>query len=86
MREAPYQEQDDGREAASFFGVAFKAKVALAAPKRDRTAAQLASRCGVHTSQVTAWKKKLIGLTAQSHSSYAWTCRSSASFYLLCYG
>jgi transposase-like protein len=40
------------------FGAAFKAKVALAAAKGDRTTAQLASQFGIHTSQVTAWKKQ----------------------------
>jgi len=43
------------------FGAAFKAKVALAAAKGDRTTAQLASQFGIHTSQVTAWKKQLMG-------------------------
>lgn len=37
-----------------------KAKVALAAVRGDRTTAQLASEFGVHTSQVTAWKKRLL--------------------------
>jgi transposase len=41
-------------------GSALKAKVALAAVKGDRTTAQLASEFGVHTSQVTAWKKRLL--------------------------
>ncbi len=36
------------------FGAAFKAKVALAAARGDRTTAQLASQFGIHTSQVTA--------------------------------
>lgn len=40
-------------------GAALKARVALAAVKGDRTTAQLASEFGVHTSQVTAWKKRL---------------------------
>jgi len=40
-------------------GAALKAKVALAAVKGDKTTAQLASEFGVHTSQVTAWKKRL---------------------------
>ena len=39
------------------FGAAFKAKVALAAAKADRTTAQLASEYGVHAGQVTAWKR-----------------------------
>jgi transposase-like protein len=39
------------------YGAPFKAKVALAAAKGDRTTAQLASQFGIHTSQVTAWKK-----------------------------
>ena len=42
------------------FGAAFKAKVALAAVRGDRTTAQLASEYSVHTSQVTAWKKQLL--------------------------
>ena len=44
---------------------AFKAKVALAAAKGDRTTAQLASQFGIHTSQVTAWKKQLMGQVAE---------------------
>ena len=46
------------------FGAAFKAKVALAAARCDRTTAQLASH-GIHTSQVTAWKKQLMGQLAE---------------------
>jgi transposase-like protein len=42
-------------------GAAFKAKVALAAFKGDKTTAQLASEFCVHTSQVAAWKKQLLG-------------------------
>ena len=42
------------------FGAAFKAKVALAAVRGDKTTAQLATEFSVHTSQVTAWKKQLL--------------------------
>ena len=42
------------------FSAAFKAKVALAAARGDRSTAELASKFGIHTSQVTAWKKLLL--------------------------
>jgi transposase-like protein len=40
---------------------AFKAKVALAAVKGDRTIAQLAEHFDVHPNLVTAWKAQLEG-------------------------
>jgi transposase len=38
---------------------AFKAKVALAAIKGDRTLAQLAEQFDVHPNQITSWKTQL---------------------------
>jgi transposase-like protein len=38
---------------------AFKAKVALAAIKGDRTIQQLADQFGIHVSQISAWKERL---------------------------
>jgi transposase len=40
---------------------AFKAKVALAAVKGDRTIAQLAEHFDIHPNQITAWKAQLEG-------------------------
>ena len=40
---------------------AFKAKVALAAIKGDRTIAQLADQFDVHPNQITTWKAQLEG-------------------------
>ena len=42
------------------FEPAFKAKVALAAVRGDKTTAQLAAQYAVHGNQVAAWKKQLL--------------------------
>jgi transposase-like protein len=41
-------------------GVDFKAKVALAAVREDRTVAELSSLYGIHASQIHTWKKTVI--------------------------
>ena len=42
----------------------FKAKVALAAAKGDKTLSELASQFNLHPTQITNWKKELIGNAA----------------------
>jgi transposase-like protein len=42
------------------FNGSFKAKVALAAVKGERTMAELASEFGVHANQITKWKRQLL--------------------------
>lgn len=41
-------------------GAKFKAKVALAALRGDKTVSQLAGQYGVHGNQVSSWKRKLL--------------------------
>ena len=47
------------------FSGAFKAKVALAASRGDKSTAEIAVKFAVHTSQVTAWKKQLLAGAAE---------------------
>jgi transposase-like protein len=42
------------------YGASFKARVALAAFRGDKTTAQLAGKFGVHSNQISSWKKRLL--------------------------
>jgi transposase-like protein len=42
------------------YGKEFKARVALEAIKGQKTAAELASECEVHVSQINIWKKQAL--------------------------
>ena len=45
-------------------GAAFKAQVALAACKGDKTLAELAEQLRVHPTQITEWKQQLLARAA----------------------
>jgi transposase-like protein len=47
------------------FGGEFRAKVALAAVKGNKTLAELASFFAVHATQVSAWRKELVDRAAE---------------------
>ena len=47
------------------FQASFKAKVALAALKADRTSSELATAFGVHATQISQWKKQLLDGAAE---------------------
>ena len=46
--------------AASGRGGAFKARIALAALKGDKALGELASQFGVHATQISTWKQRLL--------------------------
>jgi putative transposase len=54
-----------GKRKRRVFGGLFRAKVALAAVKGDKTLSQLADQFEVHANQVSAWRKELVERAAE---------------------
>ena len=65
------------RRARRNHSATFKAKVALAAIKGDRTIAQLADQFDVHPNQITSWKAQLEGGAAEVFGPSGGTARSA---------
>ena len=57
------------RRARRTHGPAFKARVALAAIKGEKTLAELAQQYDVHPNQITAWKAQLLDGAAGAFGS-----------------
>jgi transposase-like protein len=54
---------------------AFKAKVALAAVKDEKTLAELAQQFDVHPNQITIWRGQLLEGPASGHKIYPYLLR-----------
>jgi transposase-like protein len=60
MMSPKYQEQNMSRRPRRNHSAIFKAKVALAAVRGDKTLAELAQQFDVHPNQITQWKVQLV--------------------------
>src|ERR671923_1465924 len=64
-------EEEQMRRPRRNHSAAFKAKVALAAAKGDKTMAELAEQFDVHPNQVTQWKSELLERATELFSTPA---------------
>jgi hypothetical protein len=65
------------RRARRNHSAAFKAKIAIAAIKGERTIAEIAEQFDVHPNQVTTWKAQLEGGAAEVFDNGCARCRSA---------
>ena len=56
--------KSSGRRTRRFHSAAFKAKVALAALREDKTMAELCKEFGLHPTQINEWKRQLLDRAA----------------------
>ncbi len=56
----------------------FKAKVALAAAKGDKTISELAQKYNLHANQITTWKKELLENAATIFAATSHTGKDNA--------
>jgi transposase-like protein len=56
--------RSSGRRTRRVFNSEFKAKVALAALREDKTLAELCQQFELHPTQITVWKKQLVSSAA----------------------
>ena len=61
--------KSSGRRTRRLFNSEFKAKVALAALREDKTMAQLCQQYELHPSQINDWKKLLLARAAELFDS-----------------